>query len=846
MTARRRYYQNGDLPSNIVLNACRGWVSVVKPIARTNEVTNPSGETNTTNYTAGAGTLTRSTEQQYHGAYSFKYVPSAATTDGFFYGTISTTSGQTRAISCKFYGAAGVPYALTFATTGGVDLVVKSFVATGRWQWIWVYYTETSTTTRRIYFRKNGSTSAAAFYIDGVQSEVIAAGETVSTYIDGDQQSLLPAGQFPPPYGWNGVRHASTSYRTAQTRDGGMVFNLSRFNILVTAVAGLGLAAPTHIVTQQGYADGSRYQTSVQPAREFRVQGRFTTKTDVQLKQSRAALGAAIGVDRTSPRQPLTLLYQEHVGTTAIGAVGKIVASYGDGLAGTWDNMTGEDIDLPFSQWLPFIGMTEGGAAMTQSETITVTNISNLMFRDATGDWSKIADFAGTDGIFDAVQHPDGTWYVTGLFTTIGGVSANSIARYDPATGTFSALGTGFGGVGTQGNRLYIDPQGNVYVGGNFTTANGVTVNRITYWNGSTFVALGSGGTKGVNNVVSGITMDSSGNLYVTGQFTQAGGGAAAAIAKLDTAGTWSALSTGLTGGAGFGFSLTTGLNGTDIYVGGSFTTAGGVAAAAIAKWNGSAFSALGSGVNSDVRDVVTAPNGDIYAGGDLTIAGGITVNYVARWNGSQWSALGSGVTGTFVSRVRIGFDGLLYISGAFTAVNGITVTDGFAAWNGTSWLLPDVDMAGTPQGLATGVGRRGEVMVSFFNGTASNAAAAQLNTLTNDGTVQTFLSFRITGPSSSTSRLHTIRSYTTGEILNFNLTIFANEDILISTGPDAVTITSTTRGDLTQYVLSGSAPTLSLIPGANSVALLITGGAVTTVATWQERVLDASDLVYQ
>ena len=847
MSSPRRFTQLADLPSNQVLNACQGWLSVVKPIARTNLITNPSFETATTNYTAVGGSIARSTTQQYHGAYSLAVTPGAATTDGVYYGTVSLTSGTAYAASCKFYGVAGVKYKISFATTGGVDLAAYTFTATGRWQWVWVYWTETSSTTRRIYFTKSGSTSTAIFYIDGVQVEAIAAGETVSTYIDGDQQSLLPVGQFPPPYGWNGVRHASTSYRSAQTRDGGMVRNFDWFSLLITGVIGLGITTPTHIAAQQGYTDGSAYQTSVVPQRDFRVMGRFNTRTNTQLKQQRSALGAALGLDRTSPRQPVTLLYQEYDGTTPTSAVGKIIASYDDGLAGTWDNTVGETADLTFTQWLPFITTTDGGVAMTQSETITVTNISNLMFRDATGDWSKIADFAGTDTVIDAVQHPDGTWYVTGAFTSIGGVAANRIARYDPATNTFSALGTGLNA--GQGNRLYIDPQGNVYVGGTgFTTANGVTVNRITYWNGTTFVALGSGGTKGVDNTVYGITMDSSGNLYVSGLFANAGGGAAARIAKLDTAGTWSALGTGLAGGGlTTGYTLATALNGTDIYVGGDFTTANGVACADIAKWNGTTFEALGTGTTGDVLDMVIAPNGDLYAGGTFPTMGGLTANGVARWNGSQWTTLSSGVTSpTIVNRMRIGYDGLLYIGGAMTVAGGISIGDGFVAWNGTNYILPDVDMAGAPQGQTIASGRRGELMVSYFNGTASNGVAAQLNTLTNDGTVQTFPSIRITGPSSSTSRLHTIRSYTTGQLLNFNLTIFANEDILITTGPDAVTITSTTRGDLTQYVLSGSSPTLSLLPGANSVAILITGGTVTTVATWPELMADASDLTYQ
>ena len=34
----------------------------------------------------------------------------------------------------------------------------------------------------------------------------------------------------------------------------------------------------------------------------------------------------------------------------------------------------------------------------------------------------------------------------------------------------------------------------------------------------------------------------------------------------------------------------------------------------------------------------------DLYAGGYFATAGGVTVNSIAKWNGSSWSALGSGI----------------------------------------------------------------------------------------------------------------------------------------------------------------------------------------------------------
>jgi len=66
------------------------------------------------------------------------------------------------------------------------------------------------------------------------------------------------------------------------------------------------------------------------------------------------------------------------------------------------------------------------------------------------------------------------------------------------------------------------------------------------------------------------------------------------------------------------------------VYAGGYFTTAGGSAARNIAKWNGNSWSALGSGMNDDVK-ALAASGTDLYAGGYFTTAGGRVSPYIAR-----------------------------------------------------------------------------------------------------------------------------------------------------------------------------------------------------------------------
>jgi hypothetical protein len=85
------------------------------------------------------------------------------------------------------------------------------------------------------------------------------------------------------------------------------------------------------------------------------------------------------------------------------------------------------------------------------------------------------------------------------------------------------------------------------------------------------------------------------------------------------------------------------------LYAGGTFATAGGVPAHSIAKWNGSTWSALDSGLDPWVGALTAFDDGSgpaLYAGGNFTTAGGVAANYIAKWNGTSWSALGSGMGG--------------------------------------------------------------------------------------------------------------------------------------------------------------------------------------------------------
>lgn len=109
-------------------------------------------------------------------------------------------------------------------------------------------------------------------------------------------------------------------------------------------------------------------------------------------------------------------------------------------------------------------------------------------------------------------------------------------------------------------------------------------------------------------------------------------------------------------------------VSGSEVYAGGYFATAGGVAAKNIAKWDGTNWSTLGSGTNSTVR-AIAVYGSEVYAGGYFTIAGEVPANRIAKWNGTSWSALGSGTNGG-VHAIAVSGNHL-YVGGSFTTAGG-------------------------------------------------------------------------------------------------------------------------------------------------------------------------------
>jgi trimeric autotransporter adhesin len=338
-------------------------------------------------------------------------------------------------------------------------------------------------------------------------------------------------------------------------------------------------------------------------------------------------------------------------------------------------------------------GFSRAVAALPNGDIVAGGDFSKAGGRTA----SRIARFDGTTwfrlaGGFDArvsafLPLPNGERIAGGQFSVAGSADANHVARFD-GTNWF-ALGAGMQGVSfllpTTVTALAALPNGDVIAGGLFGTAGGGVAANIASWNGSTWSPLGSG----VDGQVLCLLTLPNGDLIAGGGFVMAGGGPVNNIARWDGS-SWSPLGTGMAGGASNNNVNALGLlpNG-DVVAVGNFVSAGGVTSNGVARWDGANWHDYAGGITFllpflGVQAVTVLPDGDIVVGGLFATVGGVSASNVARWDGSSWTTLGTGVNSVVFALASLP-DGSVIAGGSFTQA-GTSPAANIARWNGSSW----------------------------------------------------------------------------------------------------------------------------------------------------------------
>lgn len=142
---------------------------------------------------------------------------------------------------------------------------------------------------------------------------------------------------------------------------------------------------------------------------------------------------------------------------------------------------------------------------------------------------------------------------------------------------------------------------------------------------------------------------------------------------------------------------------------GGDFSGAfvGGFTVNRVARWDGAAWRAMGDGLDAIVRALTTwDPDGAgpaepvLIAAGDFLNSGTTAVSRIARWDGSAWQPLGSGLDGRVNALTTWDPDGagpatpLLIAGGTFQNAGGMAAAR-IAAWDGTSWAALGAGLSG-------------------------------------------------------------------------------------------------------------------------------------------------------
>lgn len=179
-----------------------------------------------------------------------------------------------------------------------------------------------------------------------------------------------------------------------------------------------------------------------------------------------------------------------------------------------------------------------------------------------------------------------------------------------------------------------------VYLGGEFTQVDGTPANAIARWNGSRWSALGGGIVIAPATAQSiGAIIEHAGFVYVGGSFSSAGGNPVHNIARWDGQ-SWSAVgSSSLANGGPASVSSMAVYQG-KLYASGRFEFGDGRPDDSIAAWDGQRWSRVGDGFANGAISSLRVFRSELIAGGDFTEAGGVPARNLARWNGSSWAAL--------------------------------------------------------------------------------------------------------------------------------------------------------------------------------------------------------------
>jgi len=366
----------------------------------------------------------------------------------------------------------------------------------------------------------------------------------------------------------------------------------------------------------------------------------------------------------------------------------------------------------------------------------------NLVRYDGTS-WTSNLDTTLKDRIF-AMTFDGEDVIVAGNFTSINGILADGIAKWNHSTNRWSTLGSG---IPINPNYRYevksVIVSGNtVFAAGKFDIAGAQYVNNIAGYNlsASSWYALDDGKRQAPIVDVPASTFsvfEDNGMLLGIGGYVYAGD------KKLNNIGYWSGgkwinIGPGIIGSATFTrkyshfFQAPTGLtqfarmNG-KMFFGGSFDVLGEYPCENITTYENGTTDCVGRGVTQSYQwksgsilstssiSSMKAIGNDLFVVGNFVKAGNNSVQSIAKWDGNSWDSLGGGLQGSKYGQYKLAVDSSykLLVAGKLTSAGGISC-NGLASWDGQKWeAIPISNKDSSAYPMAICVAPNGDVYLA-------------------------------------------------------------------------------------------------------------------------------------
>jgi hypothetical protein len=309
-------------------------------------------------------------------------------------------------------------------------------------------------------------------------------------------------------------------------------------------------------------------------------------------------------------------------------------------------------------------------------------SITNMAVWNGTS-WSSVGGGIGSLIVY-SLAFNGSDLYVGGVITSAGSTPVSNIARWDGAN--WWAVGNGLAGSGAAVDSLAVF-NGSLCAGGSFTNSGSSSLSRFAVWNGSSWSSANGGVSATVYRIFNNGT-----NAYVGGNLLLANN------KLMDSITTWDGTSWNQVGTVGqlngiYAVARALASDGTNLYAAGaSLNWAEQTNLNLIGRFDGTNWSSPGTGITGS--GVISGPlgtgvyalaltNKNLYAGGYFTNAGGVAVTNMARWNGAAWSAMGN--PGGVVAAILVRTD-YVYVAGAPFYNTTLFGAPFFEYWDGANW----------------------------------------------------------------------------------------------------------------------------------------------------------------